>query len=450
MYTQKEVDDMLKQARESRNDGSNRQLTDNETKNLIAELSRKIGDIDMKAYQENRALTGAEAGLRIEMEASINELRKNLPEKPLTLQNSLGSQVGAGQATAPMGRDYRSMFNKGHRGGLDTGGFQDCAEFLRVMDSGRYDPRLQIRASMGEGVPSSGGFSVPSQFASEWLDASLPTEIVRNLARVYPMTSETLDVPGWDGADMSGGKTHGGLEMVFMAEGAIGTPQTAKMRQITLTARMAGIYVDASIELIQDGKDFATNLQTALRQSLGYGIDRYCLTGSGAGCPQGVLEAPCKIQVAGETGQTPDTLVYQNIKKMFARQLNPGNAVWLFNNSVIPDLLEVSVAVGIGGTFVPLLNETNGKFTIFGRPVYFHPSMPAIGDADDCAFVDFNFYALGLRAEIWVDITDAVRWTQRERSFRILMRFDGQSTLNAAVTPEHGTTMSPIVTMAAR
>jgi len=235
-----------------------------------------------------------------------------------------------------------------------------------------------------------------------------------------------------------------------MSESTTGTPQTPKMRQIKLNARMAGIYCDASIELVQDGVDFAANLQTALKQSLGYGIDRYCISGDGAGCPQGVLHAGCKIQVEKETGQGSDTIVYGNIKKMFARQLNPQNAVWLFNATSIPDLLEQSVVVGTGGSHVALLNEKDGKFSIFGRPVYFHPAMPTLGDADDCAFVDFNFYGLGLRKEVWIDQTDAARWLQRERSFRILLRFDGMCTLDKAVTPEHGDTLSPIVTLAER
>jgi HK97 family phage major capsid protein len=424
----------------------------------IAKLSEAMAKVEDKARKEGRALTAEEAGWMAECKAEINEQRKHLPaNSPLTLErnhqfgyNQDGTLASVAPIAAPMGRDYRSFFGLSRGERLDTGGFGSCAEFLRVMDSGRYDPRLQVRASMGEGVPSSGGFSVPTQFASEWLDASLPNEIVRNLCRLYPMESETKEIPGWDGANMSSGATHGGLTMEFMAEGSTKTPQTAKMRMIKLTARMAGIYVDASIELVQDGKDFATNLETALKQSVGYGIDRYCIAGSGAGCPQGILSAPCKIQIAAESGQKADTMVYQNIKKMFARQLNPERAVWLFNPSVIPDLLEMSVAVGTGGSFIPLLNESNGKFTIFGRPVYFHPVMPAIGDADDCAFVDFNFYGLGLRKEVWIDMTDAVRWAQRERSFRILMRFDGMCTLNAAVTPENGVSLSPVVTMAAR
>ena len=424
-------------------------------------LEKKLDDLNAISQRESRSLNEAEKGLYTEIEKTIMEIRRQLPvDGPLTLQHGplgqgpayLRSTVSSEQATMPArGRDYRSMFGHSREERLDTGEFESCAEFLRVMDSGRYDPRLQKRASMGEGVPSSGGFSVPTAFASQWLDDSLPTEIVRNLCRLYPMTSESLEIPGWDGADMSAGATHGGLTMTFMAEGSTATPQVGKMRKVKLTAHMAGIYVDASIELVQDGKDFATNLETALQKSIGYGIDRFCLNGLGSGQPLGILQSACKIQVAGETGQRADTLVYSNLKNVFARQLNPDKAVWLFNSTLIPDLLEQSVAIGTGGSFVPLLKEGGkGEFSIFGRPVYFHPAMPSIGDADDAAFVDFNFYGLGLRSEVWVDMTDAVKWLQRERSFRILLRFDGMCTLNSAVTPEHGLSLSPVVTMAAR
>ena len=275
----------------------------------------------------------------------------------------------------------------------------------------------------------------------------MPTELVRNHCKVYPMTSETLVVPGWDGADMSAGATHGGLTMSFMAEGSTATAQTPKMRNIQLTARMAGVYVDASVELVQDGTNFENNLRGALQKSIGYGIDRYLLAGSGSGCPQGILNAACKIEIEKETGQIKDSLIYENFKNMFARQLNPDAAVWVLNPTSIPELLEVSVAVGTGGSHVPLLNEKSGTYTIFGRPCYFHPVMKTLGDVGDVAFVDFSMYAMGLRSEVWIDTTDAIRWLERERSFRILLRFDGMCTLDTEITPENGETLSPIVTL---
>jgi HK97 family phage major capsid protein len=201
----------------------------------------------------------------------INEQVLKLQSTPLSCATGLkmfsssggGVSVGGSNVspTGRRGRDYCSMFNMS-RGSLDNGGFKDCAEFLHVMESGRFDPRLQILASLGENVPSSGGFSVPTQFSSEWLDASLPNEIVRNLCRVFPMESETLKIPGWDGSDMTSGQTHGGLTMEFLAEGADATPQEAKMRAIELNAKFAAIYVNSSLELIQDGKNFGNRSRT--------------------------------------------------------------------------------------------------------------------------------------------------------------------------------------------
>jgi len=405
----------------------------------------------MQKFQ-GRTLNLAETDLFNALVAKVDEL-KNLPERPLTVQTDgpLGNYSSDSHvwATPAKSKSFKAMFNL-DRGGLNTGGFKDAAEFLRVIDSRRYDPRLDILASAVEGIPSSGGFSVPTAFAAEWLDASLPDEIVRKLCKVYAMQSETLQIPGWDGANMSGGATHGGFTMQFLAESAEATPQTGKLRKVELNAKMGAIYADASVELMQDGRNFSQNIEGALIKSIGYGLDRYCINGTGAGQPLGILQSPCKIQIAKESGQKARTIQYGNLKKMFARQLNPQYAVWLFNATSIPELMEQSVAVGLGGNFVPLLNEKDGTFTIFGRPVYFHPSMPALGSADDCAFVDFNFYGLGLRKDVWIDQTDAVRWLYRERSFRVLMRFDGQCTLDKAISPEHGDSLSPVVTLAER
>jgi len=138
---------------------------------------------------------------------------------------------------------------------------------------------LQVRASMGETIPARWIFGA-DRIRREWLDASLPNEVIRRLCKVYPMTSESKQIAGWDGADMSAGLTHGGFKMEFLAEGSDGTPQTPKMRKIELRAKMGVIYVDASIELIQDGRNFEENLRGALIKSIGYGLDRFCIAGS--------------------------------------------------------------------------------------------------------------------------------------------------------------------------
>ena len=430
-----------------------------EIKENIAKLSEAIGNIELRAKNESRELTAKETGLVCEMEAEIKHLKMSLPGPVLTMPGNgpLGSRSVVYEnnpvemARAVTDRSYKSMFCRGNARPLDDGGFRSDEEFFNVILSGRYDPRLQVRAAMTETVPSEGGFSVPSQFASQWLDASLPAEIARNRAKVYPMTSETLKVPAWDAKDFSSGE-YAGLKMQFLAESAVGDKQTAKMRQITLTAHTGAIYVDASLELVGDGLNFADQLRAAMIKAIAYGLDRHCIgsAGTGAGCPQSIQIAPCLVSIDGESGQASGTIQYANLKKMYARQLNPDKAVFMFNNQAIPDLLELNIAVGTGGAPVPVLNQSgDGRFTILGRPAIATTHLPTIGSANCVMFVDWDFYSMGLRADVVLDMTDSHRWTQRERSFRVIIRFDGQSTLDGPITPENGDTLSPVVGIAA-
>jgi len=422
------------------------------------EMRNELADL-IEPYRKNPALVMDEFK-REKVEHLISKLSKPMYEPIKPELNGGGSQLRVSDyetTSAPSksvghDRSFRSMFNLGRGVVLDNGGFRDATEFFNVIESQRFDPRLQKRAERANviGIPSSGGFSVPTQFVSEWLDASLPNEITRQLAQLYPMQSESIKIPGWDADDFSSGE-YAGLKMVFMAESAAADKQTAKMRQIQLNANMGTIYVDASLELVSDGEGFAAQLEQAMIKAIGFGIDRHCIgaAGTGAGCPLSIINSPCKIEIAGETGQATGTVNYKNLKKMFARQLNPEQAVFLINANSLPSMLEISIAIGTGGSFVPLLNEKNGEFRIFGRPCYITNHVPALGTAGCVSFVDFNFYALGMRQEIILDTTDAHRWTQRERSYRALIRFDGQITLDTYITPENGDTLSPVVTLAA-
>lgn len=187
------------------------------------------------------------------------------PKKP----NSKGSVRTAGDK-----KDYRSIFDV--KGSLSKDGFKSASEFIEVVGSGLFDQRLQ-RASMLGGVDSTGGFSVPEEMTAEWLDASLPMEIVRPLAQVWPMASATRKIPAWDGEDMSEGELFGGFSMEMLDEEQEATKQTGKVRQIKLEAKKGAIFVDISAELEADGLGFAAQLKSAMQKSIGYGIDKFGL-----------------------------------------------------------------------------------------------------------------------------------------------------------------------------
>ncbi len=309
-----------------------------------------------------------------------------------------------------------------------------------------------FRASMVSGVPASGGFAVPEPMAAKWLDDSLPSEIIRPRATVWPMESATRKVPGWDSASRAGGVLFGGFKMEVIPEEGPGTKQTGKLRSVLLQAIKAGIFVDMSNELLEDGLGMDAQLDRAMRTSIGYGLDRFFINGSGAGEPLGIRNCNSRITVAKESGQAASTIVYENLCKMFAAMYPAGQqrAVWLANNTAIVQLLTLSIAIGTGGSHVPVMTESNGVFNILGRPVIFTSHMPAVGSADDIMFCDLSQYVVGMRRDIRLEKSNIPGWTNDLMSYRALLRFDGQDTWTGPIQPEHGDPLSWAVGLEAR
>jgi HK97 family phage major capsid protein len=340
-------------------------------------------------------------------------------------------EVAGGPA---MNRTYAGMFNQGRKLEINE-------EEIRA-----------FRASMVEGVPSSGGFAVPEPLAAQWLDDSIEAEIIRPRATVWPMESATRKVPGWDTATQTSGTLFGGFSMEFLAEEAEGSKQTGKLRAITLTAKKGAIFVDISNELREDGQGFEAQLDRAMRTSIGYGLDKYFIGGTGGGQPLGIRNDPAKISIAKESGQKADTIVWENLTKMFARMYPAGRqrAFWLANDNTIPQLLSLNIAIGTAGSYVPVLTRGANGFEILTRPVIFTSHMPTLGDADDIMLLDLSQYCIGIRRDIRLEKSNIPGWTKDLMSYRILIRFDGQGMWDAAVTPENGNTLSWCIGLAER
>lgn len=189
-----------------------------------------------------------------------------------------------------------------------------------------------------------------------------------------------------------------------------------------------------------------------MRASCSFGLDTAFLTGNGVGKPLGILNDPALITVAKEAGQANDTIIVENIDKMFARMHPAGrtNAVWVINSTAIPQLLSLTRSVGTGGSVVPVMSETAGTFSMLTRPVLFTEKVPALGDAGDILFVDFREYMIGMRKEVVLDKSNAVGWATDEMAYRTILRVDGRGRWTAPVTPLNGDTLSWCVKLAAR
>jgi HK97 family phage major capsid protein len=162
------------------------------------------------------------------------------------------------------------------------------------------------------------------------------------------------------------------------------------------------------------------------------------------------------VSQAKETGQAADTIVYENIVKMWSRLWAPSqsNAVWLHSQDAIPQLMTMTLDVGTGG--VPVYLPPGGASaapygTIFGRPAFVHESCDNIGDVGDLMLIDPTQYQMIEKGGIQSASSIHDRFLEGETIFRFIYRIDGQPMWDAPLTPANaGATVSPFVNLAAR
>jgi HK97 family phage major capsid protein len=134
---------------------------------------------------------------------------------------------------------------------------------------------------------------------------------------------------------------------------------------------------------------------------------------------------------------------------MYPEGLN--RAVWIANSTLLPSLLtNMTVDVGTGGGVVNVFKESNGQYTLLGRPLFLTPNLPALGDLNDIVFVDPSQFAIGIRREVKLEKSNIPGWTQDLMSYRVLVRFDGQGTWSDVITPRNGDTLGWCVNLEAR
>lgn len=345
-------------------------------------------------------------------------------------------------------KDFRSLYGTAR----DEYRWTDKeSTFFQALFSGRHHPGLKTRA-MDIQIPSSGGFLVPTEYSEKIHNVSLENELVMPLATVQPMRSNELKLPGVDIGDHSS-NLFGGFTASYTAEAGTLTEANPKIRQMTLVANKLTGFLKFSNELMADAPNGEKQILDICGKGLAWYRDKSWLKGSGAGEPLGVLSAGCTLIQAKETGQSASTIVYENLIGMLGKLHSAcfKNSVWVCHQSTIPQLLQLSIAVGTGGSFIPVLSEKNGQFTILTRPVIFTEKTEVLGSQGDVLLADFSQYIIGLREEMRIDLSQHVYFTTDQGAARLIERHDGQPLWDEALTLEDGSTeVSPFVVLAAR
>lgn len=307
-----------------------------------------------------------------------------------------------------------------------------------------------------ETTPSEGGFLVGSDYSSSlivpaWETALLPSKC---MPIKISANSNRVSFKAIDETTRATGSRYGGVQVYMAAEANNVTEKKPKFRSIDLKLnKMMGLTY-LTDELLQDAAALESWVTMMFKKEMGFKMDDLIINGTGAGQPLGILAAGCLRSITKETGQGADTILWENVKKMYQFNMNRTTSEWYVNQECLTALMGMEMAVGTGGVPVWLPAGTDRPYdTLLGRPINYIEQAAALGDVGDIIFADFGEYMFADKSEIQVASSIHVSFEYDETALRFTYRLDGQPILASAITPYKGganKTYSPFVVTAAR
>ncbi|MGD9749775.1 MAG: phage major capsid protein [Acidimicrobiia bacterium] len=360
------------------------------------------------------------------------------------------------------GRDKGQGYNRHALGAKLDGVFDGTGDLLQALWQEKTGNRAgvermsKLRNDYSSTVPSEGGFLVPEEFRAELLRVALESAIVRPRARVIPMGTPRIKFPAIDSTS-NASSVYGGIIGYWSEEGATLTASSAKFSSITLDAQKLTGYAEVPNELLADSAvSVSAFIDQTFPEALAWFEDIAFLRGTGVGEPLGILSTgnTCAVSVAKESGQAADTIVWENLVKMFSRMLpqSLSRAVWVAHIDTFPELATMALSVGTGGGPIWLKDgDQSAPMSILGRPVIFTEKAETLGDLGDINLIDFGYYLIGDRQQVSAQTSEHFKFNTDTTAYRIIQRVDGRPWLKSAITPNKGSnTLSPVVKLAAR
>jgi HK97 family phage major capsid protein len=318
-----------------------------------------------------------------------------------------------------------------------------------------------------ESIPSEGGFLVQTD------------QMTNLMQRVYNNTAMLDGGEGFTGAQMipissaangvkinsfnetsrANGSRWGGIQAFWAGEGQVKTPSQGDLRQTKLELKKLIGLSYVTDELLQDTTAMEAVISAAFVGEFSFKIQEALMNGTGGATPLGLMNSNALVTVAAEGGQDAKTVVKENIDRMWSRMYpsSLANSVWFINQNVWPELFNMTLDVGTGGSavYIPPGGMSVAPFgTLMGRPVVPIEQCSTLGTAGDIVFADMSQYLFADKGGIQTASSIHVRFIYDESVFRFVFRCDGTPAWNAPLTPfkdsTEGSDVSPFIALAAR
>jgi HK97 family phage major capsid protein len=429
-------------------------------KDEVKQLMKASADIDAKATLENRCLNESEKNIKTEILDKVEEIGNEInvrerEERIAARLNTPGEPVTVPKTTERVDvyKDSRSKDKFG------TMGENIAAMINASRPGGAFDPRLHNAATgMNETVPSDGGYLLQKDYADKLTENLFDNSLILGKCEKMPISanSNSITINGYDETSRAS-NTFGGITIYNNDEADDKQASKPKFRQVELKLKKYIGLVYLTDELRMDVAAMESRISNAFGSAFDFKVQGDLINGTGANNMLGIMNAGCLVSVAKEIGQGADTILAENIIKMYSRRFaaQTANYAWYYNQDIEPQLFTMTIAAGTAGVpvFMPAGGLNNAPYnTILGRPAYAIEQCSTLGDKGDIILGNFkDGYIVAEKGGMQSDVSIHVKFVNDETVLRFVLRLDGQPWRATPLTPHKGSnTLSHFITLDAR
>lgn len=322
-----------------------------------------------------------------------------------------------------------------------------------------YERTQMAATGMGEAVGSDGAFLIPIEFANKIMERVYADAGLLQKTDIYTVGGNSITFPRNNETSRVNGSRWGGVTSYWLSEGSQITGSKPGLGRLTLNLGKLALFGALTDELMSDAQGVAADqyMGRCFSNELNFRVSDALVNGLGSGQPVGMVNAPCKVKVAKETGQAAATVSATNVVKMWSRMWAPcrANAAWYVNQDVEPQLQVMTIGTGVANwpVYLPAGGFNNAPYaTLFGRPVLPLEQCQTLGTEGDIILADLSQWATAVKAG-GPQMAASIHFyfDTDQQALRLTIRLDSQPWWMAALTPANGTnTLSCVVTLATR
>ena len=448
-----------------------------ELQDKLLELNERAQILQATADAENRALKEDEEKELSGIFSQFENIEEEIERRKLIAAQTQKLVQSQGRKADPQDPDPQNRVNdppnepppRRRQGGIvqvvqDRGrwGWRNMGEFAIAVRHGSrpgasIDPRLVMNVPTTystEGVGEDGGYAVPPDFRTEIWQKVAGEDSLFARTDQYQTSKNTMVFPA---DETTPWQTSGGVQAYFESEAGNLNQSKVALKEKTIRLNKLTALVPVSEELLEDAPGLDSYLRKKVAEKMDFKITLKLVQGVGAGEPLGILYAPSLVTVDKETGQDADTIVAENISKLWSRLYAPvrRNSIWLINQDIEPQLDSLSIAVGTGGipVYMPAGGLADAPYgRLKGRPVIPTQACETLGDKGDIILVALDQYMTAARiGGVRTDVSMHLWFDYAVLAYRFIIRIAGQPWWASYITPRDGSNyLSWAVTLAER